>query len=311
MLAPLVPAFADERTLNPGRGDGGYLRSRRGTRVPVRTRYAAGAARFEHEVAIDQSGRLFRCADGRRVDSQGMYAGLRQWDRERPVHRGLYAMDRHGDLFFGDPSALSPDATRWIHRRPGEPLPDAVSLWHHSSFVGGEPVICAGDLRVRDGLLLAASSWSGHYRPRPEHLAAMLAELRDRGADLSAAVAEVVVDGKIRAFRALDLASGGGEDITGAWHRAQAIELAEEVTGRRFRPEDLDAFDARVAAMPADGFDADAQVHWNWLARWTLEDCQPAPETNAKDPRCGRSNFGRTTRVEVATSSSCSRTVSR
>jgi hypothetical protein len=276
LIAPLIPAFADERRLNPGRGDRGWLVSRRGARVPVRTRYATSEERFSLEVTVGAGGRLLWCRDARPVDSTRMYAGLRRWDRERPVHRGLYAIERRGDLFLGDPSQLSPDAAAWVTRRPGAPLPSQVALWHHSSFVGGEPVICAGDLDVRDGRILAISSWSGHYKPLPGHLAAAIAELRDRGADLAGAVAEVVVDGRIRAYEALPFAADpdGAPEVTASWRRAQAIAAAEEVTGTPFGPADHAELERRLAVLAGDpdGFDPDAQVHWNWTARWVLED---------------------------------------
>ncbi|HYZ22030.1 MAG TPA: hypothetical protein VE690_07725 [Rhodopila sp.] len=36
---------------------------------------------------------------------------------------------------------------------------------HHSSFLGGEPVICAGDWCVLEGQVLYVNTGSGHYRP--------------------------------------------------------------------------------------------------------------------------------------------------
>ena len=277
MLAPLLPKFATERELNVGRGDDGFLTSRRGERVKLRTAYAEGADAWRFEVAPDDAGRLRWCNTGQPVDSRGHYAGLLGWDRARPVDRFLYALDAGGQLYAGDPNEVCPDAAAWRARRPGRPLPPALRLWHHSSFVAGRPVICAGDLGTdADGRLRVITNWSGHYHPTRAHLEAALRALAAAGVDLSACVAEVV--GPKERVTAHDARRATvGADVTAAWSRSRAVELAERFVGRRFTAADHADLDQRVArgvAAGPDSFDPGKAVHWNWLARWVLEDAE-------------------------------------
>ena len=46
-----------------------------------------------------------------------------------------------------------------------------VFRFHHSSFTGGDDLVCAGDWEVADGVLKWISGASGHYRPTFENLA--------------------------------------------------------------------------------------------------------------------------------------------
>ena len=43
--------------------------------------------------------------------------------------------------------------------------------WNHSSLLSGQPVICAGEITVRDGKLLSIDNNSGHYKPDVQNLA--------------------------------------------------------------------------------------------------------------------------------------------
>jgi hypothetical protein len=42
--------------------------------------------------------------------------------------------------------------------------------WHHSSFLSGNPVRCAGMIKIIQGKVKGVNNHSGHYRPRPRHL---------------------------------------------------------------------------------------------------------------------------------------------
>jgi hypothetical protein len=55
---------------------------------------------------------------------------------------------------------------------------------HHSSLVAGGPVASAGIMRVKDGVLQALSSQSGHYRPPPELAVQVLDWLLERRVSL-------------------------------------------------------------------------------------------------------------------------------
>ena len=41
--------------------------------------------------------------------------------------------------------------------------------FQHTSFFGGEPVLCAGRFVVRDGKIAGIELNSGHYKPTPDH----------------------------------------------------------------------------------------------------------------------------------------------
>ncbi len=81
---------------------------------------------------------------------------------------------------------------------------------HHSSFVAGADVRCAGELATdASGRLLLVSGFSGHYRPTTEHLVELLAWL-GRGLRLEGVVAEVVGEDAVGQFDAAELVRTGG-----------------------------------------------------------------------------------------------------
>ena len=62
---------------------------------------------------------------------------------------------------------------------------DDTTGWFHAAFMGGKPVIAAGELYAKNGILHAMTPKSGHYKPRPTDLIAGLNSLRAQGLDLS------------------------------------------------------------------------------------------------------------------------------
>ena len=52
----------------------------------------------------------------------------------------------------------------------------------HSQYMGGKPVICAGEMTVRNGILQRINNSSGHYRPDGKHLLPVLWRLTQKGA---------------------------------------------------------------------------------------------------------------------------------
>jgi hypothetical protein len=56
-----------------------------------------------------------------------------------------------------------------------------VSQFHHSSFLEGQPVLGAGELKAHNGKLQMISAKSGHYKPGPDQLLAVLRKLIDAG----------------------------------------------------------------------------------------------------------------------------------
>jgi hypothetical protein len=64
-------------------------------------------------------------------------------------------------------------------------------LFHHSSFLGGAPVLGAGEWQVRTGLLRLITAKSGHYQPEMRHFVGVLTSLRNQGVNLAAAKARL------------------------------------------------------------------------------------------------------------------------
>lgn len=75
-----------------------------------------------------------------------------------------YAMDYRGRLYVGFRKNVA---------------------FFHSSLVGGEHALSAGTLAIKEGKIVQIDLDSGHYTPKPKHLALALVHLRLHGVDLS------------------------------------------------------------------------------------------------------------------------------
>lgn len=108
-----------------------------------------------YRLHVDDEG-LLREANGKLFDTR---------DAESPTNgRGhaIFVADPHGNLFAS-------------HYAP-------VGEFHHSSFLGGEPVGTAGELAAEDGMIRKITNNSGHYRPdRDSCLDFLRHMIRDRG----------------------------------------------------------------------------------------------------------------------------------
>lgn len=60
-----------------------------------------------------------------------------------------------------------------------------VGRFHHSSFLAGKPVACAGVMSVVNGRIRFISDRSGHYKPGSVHMARFYQWLIEHGIDLS------------------------------------------------------------------------------------------------------------------------------
>lgn len=101
--------------------------------------YLDDVERQRHKLHVDDDG-LLRDADGDPFDTT--HAGS-IWHPQGG--RAIFVMDQHGDIF------ASTEHT--------------YGHFHHSSFLGGEPVGAAGELGVKDGKVQLISNNSGHYQP--------------------------------------------------------------------------------------------------------------------------------------------------
>jgi hypothetical protein len=111
--------------------------------------------REAHRLFVDGDGNLRSARDGSLFDSTG---GSTHWSGGG---RAIFVMDGHGNLY----------AT----------LDQQVGHTHHSSLLGGDPVVGAGEIEVQNGQLVAMTDQSGHYHPAAEMNDRVLQSLRDQG----------------------------------------------------------------------------------------------------------------------------------
>jgi hypothetical protein len=92
----------------------------------------------------------------------------RTFDGNMERQKFIYAMagaGKHDYSLFACPTTLK-----------GNPGPDYYALGlgrfdvQHSSFLKGQPVLCAGNIEFIDGVLVRIDNGSGHYKPRPSDL---------------------------------------------------------------------------------------------------------------------------------------------
>jgi hypothetical protein len=100
-------------------------------------RYLSSSERAQLELTVDHKG-LLRTPDGKRFDTRHASPGGDQG-------HAIFVMDHNGRIF----ASCNP----------------VVGKFHHSSFLGGQPVAGAGTLKVTNGHLDEVTRRSGHYRP--------------------------------------------------------------------------------------------------------------------------------------------------
>ena len=118
--------------------------------------YLSDEALIGHRLAIE--GGVIRDAQGARFDTADAST---HWSGRG---RAIFVMDAHGGLYA---------SKRHI-----------VGQFHHSSLGQGRPVAGAGELEVRDGLMVALTDHSSHYCPPRRCTEQVLRELRERGVDV-------------------------------------------------------------------------------------------------------------------------------
>ena len=85
-----------------------------------------------------------------------------EFPHESPANeRELYAMDDMELLYTANAPALG-------------------GTFHHSSFLSGKPVLCAGEIEIRNGRVRYVDNGSGHYRPTTQQLLQCLNVLENR-----------------------------------------------------------------------------------------------------------------------------------
>lgn len=224
----LLPTFLgeEERSSDRAANKDGRISDPRneGRLLLCRTRYLRSEVdRKPHQLRVDRSGRLRKVLSGNIFDTVGMYPAARGLDEDRRPGRAIFALATDGTLYAGCATTLAIGVKQFVEIRNAPErtasnviyLPDVIEFCHHSTFVAGAEVLCAGELAAnRDGYLTYISNFSGHYRPLKENLLHFVALLAERGLDLSGVTCGVVSpDGSQQAYPAAAWLAAGGDGV--------------------------------------------------------------------------------------------------
>lgn len=122
-------------------------------------KYFGQQSREQFEVGVDAKGHI-RWKDGTLVNT------CHPATAECPA--ALFVMGDRGKIYVYSGDLLTSD----------------LETIHHSSLLAGAPVASAGEIFVKDGLVVGITDRSGHYLPAPDIFRQVLEELRGRGVDL-------------------------------------------------------------------------------------------------------------------------------
>ncbi|MEQ4204338.1 hypothetical protein [Actinopolymorpha sp. B9G3] len=124
---------------------------------PDTVRYLSKEEREEHRLVV-QDGKLIT-TDGEPFDTADASTL-----RSGSDGRAIFAMDENGNLYAS------------AGQEKGK--------FHHSSLLGGEPAVAAGEFKVKDGKLQYLNNQSGHYTPTDGQIVRMIRELQRQGLDI-------------------------------------------------------------------------------------------------------------------------------
>jgi len=93
----------------------------------------------------------------------------------------LYVQDMLGNIYSGPAIDLRPVGEGDEKKRDQE---DRPTVLHHSSFLRGKPVRCAGEWMVEEGRLICISMMTGHYKTSVPQFQEFLRYLASRGLNL-------------------------------------------------------------------------------------------------------------------------------
>lgn len=122
---------------------------------PQTVNYMTPEVRERHRLFVDGDGNLRSAQDGSLFDTSNAATA---WSGNG---RAIFVMDGDGNLYAS--------------------LNQQVGHTHHSSFLGGQPVVGAGEIEVRQGRMVAMTDQSGHYQPLPHMNDRVLESMRGQG----------------------------------------------------------------------------------------------------------------------------------
>lgn len=100
-----------------------------------------------------------------------------------------YALDLHEGLFYQNGALLDSTLSHGSHIETGnvifvaspegylltsDPKEFLAARFHHSTFLQGQPIICAGTMKFREGQLIEITPASGHYKPNHQNMLHLL-----------------------------------------------------------------------------------------------------------------------------------------
>jgi hypothetical protein len=138
---------------------------------------AQGRKPFEARV---EAGQIVFVQDGKPVDTASGAKMLKIAE----AGRFIFVLSTAGVLYLADAVGES-------HARTAAGDGDNINF-HHTSFLSGDDVLAAGDMRIVDGKLIAVSNHSGHYKMKGVSNSQILAKLGELGVDTSAIKVDIV-----------------------------------------------------------------------------------------------------------------------
>jgi len=174
-------------------------------------------------------GKLFNTIGARNIVKMGKDSSY-QGVMGEIINRYIYVMSTQGTIYAADFSNEYKSGGQFDSKAfPGiKSSRDVIIGFHHSSFLAGQPVACAGEIQVNNGILEAISNASGHYLPTPTHLYNFLDETQKRSKAVNLSKVEVDVlssrFGGAKKFKALEFVKAKGDidkckEIKGFWFR--------------------------------------------------------------------------------------------
>lgn len=138
----------------------------------VATHYMSSDEAKQTEVAFEK-GKL-KDASGQALDTRKASGIGTQLNQAEGKH--IFVMTKDGDIRQADP---------WANKKVEQRSTGGhLGLVNHSSFVDGEGVAGAGELKVNDGSLEQLSDNSGHYQPDGKMMAQTIDQLEKKGVDV-------------------------------------------------------------------------------------------------------------------------------
>ncbi len=140
-------------------------------------------------------------------------------------NENIYAANPAGQIFAAGNVVARKEFTK-IYKEMGFTEIESATM-HHSSFLSGADVLCAGTLEVDNGDLLFISNSSGHYKPDIHDLQAVCNAILATGYVPSEECFAMFTDIDAKVFPALRRKNPSGDEVVGNTFHFPFSEFAE------------------------------------------------------------------------------------